>query len=434
MTRTPRPPRPLRRRALLLAGLAGGAALGAAALRPAVTGAPHSPAFAALARALHADGLAWPTLVIDRARLRRNAERLAAHVRGRLGLRLVNKSLPALGLLDVAAAVTGTARQMVFSLPYLDLIARERPGSDVLLGKPLPAAAAARWLATRPDSGFDPTRQLQWLVDTPARLAQYRELAQAQRQRLRVAIEIDVGLHRGGVPDAAALRPLLAMLAESPWLAWSGFMGYDAHSQKIPDIGDARAAEHGRVLQRYAAFVAEVAASPLASAQAAATFNTGGSPTFRLHDGASSPNEVAVGSALLKPADFDTELLATFEPALFIATPVLKVGEFLAPSGVQALGRLLAAWDRNATTAHYIHGGHWLAQPVSPPGLSPSALIGPSSNQQLLLGSGAQGLRPDDWVFFRPSQSEAVLTQFGDIAVVEDGRVVDRWAPFPPAG
>ena len=64
-------------------------------------------------------------------------------------------------------------------------------------------------------------------------------------------------------------------------------------------------------------------------------------------------------------------------------------------------------------------------------GLQASALIGVSSNQQLYLGSGRQGLQPDDLVFFRPTQSESVLQQFGDIAVVEGDRVVAMWPVFP---
>lgn len=417
----------------MLAGLAGSALVAGGVLRPSAQGAPHTPYFASLAQALQSAGRAWPTLVIDRAKLAANAARLREHVQGRMGLRLVNKSLPSLGLLDLVSKLTDTNRQMVFSLAYLDLLARERPQSDVLLGKPLPAKAAAQWLAAGAPSGFDPSRQLQWLVDTPERLAQYRDLARAQRQKLRINIEIDMGLHRGGVPSAELLRPMLAMLAEEPLLQWSGFMGYDAHSQKIPDVLGSRAQEHQRVLARYAAFKAEVAASPLAAQLSGATLNTGGSPTFRLHDGSGSANEVAVGSALVKPSDFDTDLLTGFEPAVYIATPVLKAREFLAPSGVEGVGKLLKAWDPNAQTAFYIHGGHWMAQPVSPAGLSASGLIGASSNQQLYLGSGRQGLKPDDWVFFRPNQSEAVLQQFGDILLVEGDQVVDSWAPFPAA-
>jgi D-serine deaminase-like pyridoxal phosphate-dependent protein len=80
--------------------------------------------------------------------------------------------------------------------------------------------------------------------------------------------------------------------------------------------------------------------------------------------------------------------------------------------------------------AFFIHGGHWLAQPESPPGLEFNAIFGRSSNQEMLNGSHSVALRPDDYVFFRPTQSEAVLFQFGDLLVYEGGHIVESWPTF----
>ncbi len=421
-----------RRQWLGLTALAGGAT--ALALKPAETGAPHGAFFSRLSQALRQAGLNQPTLVIDRERLHANARQVRANLDQGLALRLVNKSLPSLPLLDELAGLTGTHRQMVFNLPYLRLLAEQRPDSDVLLGKPFPVAAAAQLLSEPPRSGFEVSRQVQWLVDSPARLAQYRDLARGQRVALRINLEIDVGLHRGGVPDEATLQQVIALLREEPLLRWSGLMGYDAHTQKIPDIAGSRARAHEHVLSTYRERFTALQGSGLSPVDGALTLNTGGSPTYRLHRAGGPANEVAVGSALVKPIDFDTPLLADLQPAAWIATPVLKVQGFRAPDGVQALGRLAQGWDPNQRTAHFIHGGHWLALPESPEGLQASGLIGPSSNQQLFLGSGRQGLQPDDLVFFRPTQSEAVLQQFGDIAVVEGDRVVAMWPTFPARG
>jgi D-serine deaminase-like pyridoxal phosphate-dependent protein len=49
----------------------------------------------------------------------------------------------------------------------------------------------------------------------------------------------------------------------------------------------------------------------------------------------------------------------------------------------------------------------------------------------MLNGSRSVPLRPDDFVFFRPTQSEAVFLQFGDLLVYEDGRITERWPTFP---
>ena len=420
-----------RRHFIAGAGLA--AVGGAVVLRPADRGQPYEPYFAQLARALKAAGIGTPTMVIDRSRLQANAEQVRAHVqRSQMQLRLVNKSLPCLPLLDALATLTGTQRQMVFNLPYLQQTCQQRPDSQILLGKPLPAAAAARFYASPPTSGFDASHQMQWLIDTPERLKQYRDLARAQGQTMLINIEIDVGLHRGGVPSTEVLKEMIQLLIDEPLLRWSGLMGYDAHTEKIPTIGSLRdnARAHAKhVYQQYFEFMQS---SPVGARldRRALTLNTAGSPTFRLHDGSGAANEVAVGSAMVKPTDFDTPLLSALQPAAFIATPVLKSGPFIAPNGVEALSALATRWDVNQRHAVFIYGGHWLAQPVAPAGLSPSGLIGLSSNQQILLGSGAQGLRPDDFVFMRPTQSEAVLQQFGDIAVYDEGRITEMWPVF----
>lgn len=402
-----------------------------AAVRPGEHGAQHDTYFQGLQAALRQAGVGSPTLVIDRERLQANAQQVMHNIGGRMQLRLVNKSLPCLPLLDALMQLTGSQRQMVFSLPYLQLLTQQRPKVDVLLGKPLPVAAAAQFYARRAASSFDPSQQLQWLVDTPQRLQQYRDLARAQKQAMRINIEIDVGLHRGGVADEAALQAMIQLLQSEPLLQWSGLMGYDPHTEKIPDLPGVRQQARDQAKTVYQRMNDIMQASRLAKPAGQLTLNTAGSPTYRLHDGTGAANEVSIGSAMVKPTDFDTPLLSDLTAACFIATPVIKSGPFQAPDGVEWIGKLAKLWDANQRHGVYIYGGHWLAQPVSPAGLAPSGLIGPSSNQQLLLGSGQQALQPDDFVFMRPTQSEAVLQQFGDIAVYSQGRITEWWPVFP---
>ena len=162
------------------------------------------------------------------------------------------------------------------------------------------------------------------------------------------------------------------------------------------------------------------------------TLNTAGSPTFRLHDGKGVANEVSVGSAAVLPSDFEKPLLADLQAAAFIATPVLKVmPAFRMPVGATWLSCLAQAWDSNQAQAFAVHGGHWLAKPVSPPGVAESGLFGHSSNQQMMVASSRVQLRPDDHVFFRPQQSEAVFLQFGDIVVYDGERISARWPVLP---
>ncbi len=415
----------IKRRTLLSAIGAGLLGAGALTLHPRQRGAPHGAYFARLSNALRAAGIATPTMVIDRDRLLANARQVRRNIDPRMQLRLVAKSLPCLPLLDDLVDRMHTRRLMVFNLPYLQQLAGQRPELDLLLGKPLPVAAASAFYTGFKGGAFDPARQLQWLVDSPQRLAQYRDLARQRQLQLRVNIEIDVGLHRGGVASAETLQQMLAIFQSEPRLQWSGMMGYDAHLSKLPDLPGVRAgalADAKRIYQEYAALATRTLQP------AGLILNAGGSPTYRLHDGSATANEVALGSALLKPGDFEIDALADLAPAAFIATPVLKAPpQFQMPDGVEWIGTLARTWDVNQRRVYFIYGGNWLADPVSPAGIAASGLYGTSSNQQALLGSGAQQLQVDDFIFFRPRLSEAVLQQFGDIAVMEAGRITQRW-------
>lgn len=414
----------------------GAAAVAALALRPSERGAPHGAYFAALAQALRRSGRATdavtPVLVLDRDRLLANLRHVLAAKAVRTPLRVVAKSLPSLPLLELIAREAQTTRQMLFNLPYLLRQAAEMPSYDLLLGKPLPVGAAQAFYQQHARGAFVPERQLQWLIDTPERLAEYRQLARALGQPLRVNLEIDVGLHRGGFASAEALGTALALLREEPLLQFSGMMGYDPHVTEIPDLPGARSHAEAHAKAVYAAYKAQaLAALPPAQADTL-TWNAAGSPTFHLHDGSGAANEVSVGSAFVKPSEFDLPHLAACEGACFIATPVLKSGAFELPTGVEWLGGLAKTWDRNQRHGVFLYGGQWRADPVSPPGLAESGLWGLSPNQQLLAGSGLQNLAPGDTVFLRPYKSEAMLQQFGDIVVVAGGEVVEHWPVLPP--
>lgn len=405
--------------------------LGAAALlRPSDRGAPHSPYFRALAAALDDAGIGQPTLVVDKKRFEDNLHAIRSRVPAVLPLRVVVKSLPSAALVDTACRVWSTERTMLFNGPQIVRVAQARPEARVLLGKPL-SVRVARQVLDATAGKLDPQR-IEWLVDTPEHLAQYRELARGRHAPMRLNFEIDVGLHRGGVEDADTLARMFALLREEPLLQWSGFMGYDAHTAGIPDLPGLRARAMEQVHARYDAMVAVARAhAGVPVDRGALTFNSGGSHTLHLHDGKRSPNEISVGSASVLPTDFEVPEQAELQAASFIATPVLKtLGGFRLPWGVEWIGRAAAAWDPNQAEALAVHGGNWLATPVSPPGVAPSGLFGPSSNQQVMTAPHSAGLKADGWVFWRPRQSEAVFLQFGDIAVYEDRAISGRWPVF----
>ncbi|MCC6926453.1 alanine racemase [Novosphingobium sp.] len=406
--------------------IAGGGALALAGIgtmlaRPAERGGMHEAYFAGLSAALKRAGLMRPTLVIDRGRLAANVAAVRKSVDGaKLPLRVVAKSLPLPRLLDAIMTGMGSQRLMVFSADMLLQLFALHPEADYLMGKPLPVSEFVRVA----ELDGPAAARVQWLIDTPERLAQYAAAAQARGIALRVNFEIDVGLHRGGFADPQALAATVRQ-AQAAKVEVAGLMGYEPHVPKMPSPDKAHAAAQ-------AAYTAAIEVLKGAGLDPATlTLNSAGSPTFRRHCQGTAANEVSVGSAFVKPGDFDLDDLADLLPASFIATPVIKASADQALPGVEALSGAMHWWDRNTQRGFFIHGGHWLAKPVSPPGLQYSKLFGRSSNQELLTGSKLVQLRPDDHVFLRPDQSEALFLQFGEIAVYDGHGIAELWPTLP---
>jgi D-serine deaminase-like pyridoxal phosphate-dependent protein len=424
-----------RRRRLLLGAAIAAPIAAIVAAKPRARSGAHDDYFRALQSALADAGLMRPTLVIDRARLDHNLAQLKANLPADFAYRIVAKSLPSLPLIETVRAATGTDRLMVFHQPFLNLVAGRMPDARVLLGKPMPVGAAQRFFAHHRSADFDPSAQIEWLVDTPTRIAEYAQLARARANEglgpLRVNFEIDVGLHRGGFRDAAAVAEALRAVQGEPALQFSGLMGYEAHASKMPGfLGGPRGALD-RAMQRYTEAVSAARESLGTGFDAKAlTLNAGGSSTYSMYDGSEPCNELAMGSGLVMPTDFDVPSLAAHQPACFIATPVLKALDRTEIAGIESLTGLFRAWDPNTARAFFLYGGYWLADPVSPTGLQRNPIWGHSTNQDLYNGSTDVELAVGDHVFLRPHQSEFVFLQFGDIAVYDRGRITDSWPVF----
>ncbi|MEI9405486.1 alanine racemase [Mesorhizobium argentiipisi] len=372
--------------------------------------------FAALADALMAAEIFRPCLVLDRDRLDGNVALVKQRLAPGLDVRLVDKSLPCMPLLSHIAKALGTNRFMTFHPPVTQAVLHAFSEGDLLYGKPMPMGAAKAAL-TRGGAGW--WSRVCWLIDTPERLAEYGALAAALDTELRFAFEVDVGLHRGGFRDPAEINALTLPKG----LLCDGIMAYEAHAPEIPGLFGGAA----KALKQASAKVADFAAA--LDPDQRRILNIGGSKTALLHGGGVA-NEVSIGSAFVLPKDFDTPGLEGFQPAAFIATPILKALDPMLP-GPSAVSRALQGLGLFPRKGCYLYGGKWMAEPVFPEGMKPNGLMGLSSNQQFMgLPAGAD-VKPGDYAFLRPTQSEAVLQHFGAIAVFSAGSIVEFWPVLP---
>jgi D-serine deaminase-like pyridoxal phosphate-dependent protein len=417
-----------RRRFLLAsAGLAVAAGGGALLWKPTDTSRPHDAYFSALNELLKRDGPGHPVMLVDRARLHHNIDLIKGAVGPDKTYRIVVKSLPSIPLLRDAMQRASTRALMVFHQPFLNAVAAAFPDADVLIGKPMPVNAVRafyRQHRVQAAGSFDPARQVQWLVDTHERLEQYRALATELGVRMRINAELDVGLHRGGFDSPAALQPLLDTVAAHPGqFEFAGLMGYEPHLTGATELAAPSVQE---VLGRYRAAIEAVRAAGHDPERL--TLNGAGSHTLGLYGADRTMNDLSAGSGLVKPTDFDTALLADNLPALFIAAPILKRYDELRAPVPELATDLMRWWDPNRQRLYFIYGGYWKARYVSPSGV-PEALYH-STNQEPLSTSVSVDLQPDDLVFLRPTQSAHVMLQFGDLLVVDEATIVDRWPVF----
>ncbi|SHG77259.1 alanine racemase [Ferrimonas marina] len=376
--------------------------------------------FPQLQQALEQSGRAEPSLVIDLAALDHNLALVRDKLAGQ-GIRLVVKSLPSIPLLRYCLEALQTDRLMAFHRPFVSQVLTELPHCRVMMGKPLPRAAVAQLLGAHGQRAAD---QVQWLVDSPQRLEELGQLAQDSQHKLKLAVEINVGMERGGLDSPRQLVTLAQRIQAHPWLELSGVMGYDAHVAKAP-LGRRQAASD-RAKARYLAFLSALTNQAEGPTPQQLDCNGAGSPTLPYHRAQTPVNDVSLGSLLLKPCDFDLPDLAEFLPAAYIATPILKR---LPGVRLPFLGRL----SRKRDTL-FLYGGRWMAQPVWPEGMAENRLYGLSSNQQMMTVPQQCPAQIDDWAFFRPTQSEAVLLQFGDLLAVREHQVVMQWPPLQQQG
>lgn len=376
-------------------------------IKPKDNGAAYTSYFKSLNAELKQHGPGKPIVLIDLDRLDSNLKLLKQKIKPPLSYRVVVKSLPSIDLLKYIVDATGSKRLMVFHSGDIVMLLNdpEFQKFDILLGKPMPIAALENIYSKTKKENF---QNVQWLVDTSDRAKQYLEFAKQKELKLRLNLEIDIGLHRGGFSKPEGSLAVLELLHTNPKnLELSGYMGYEPHVASVPVIfGDKISAMESSLqnsLEKYSDFIKLGKEKFPNLFRKELVFNGGGSKTYSFYQ--KNPgvvNDVSLGSALVKPTDFDVESLEEHSPAVYIATPVLKQLEGTQIPFLESLSFLFPIWNPNQELTYFIYGGAFSAKKESPKGLEDNSLFGISTNQSILNGSRATSLEPDDHVFSDP--------------------------------
>lgn len=393
----------------------------------------HNAYFENLQSELKQHGPGHPVMVLDLDILDKNIAHSATYFKDK-GYRLVVKSLPSTPMLKYISEKLNTNRYMVFHRPFLNIMINEFPDADILLGKPFPTRALDEFFNDLPESADAQTEcnKIQWLIDTHTRCEQYLAQAKARNLTFKISLEIDIGLHRGGFPTPMAMRDTLHLIQQNPeHLEFGGFMGYEAHIASTP-LGTTARIERTRkqCMVRYQAFKAFVKTEFSDLYNDHLVFNSAGTQTYQLYKGDTTINDMCSSSGLVRPTDFDLSTHTGIDPALFIATPVIKKLNGTTIPFMEAFAPLLSKLLPSWRSSVFIYGGYWKSKPESPNGLKTNGIYGRSSNQEIMTLPNHGALDVDDYVFLRPTQSESVMLQFMDILLVRDGKLCGRWIPF----
>ncbi len=193
-----------------------------------------TPASGAVAAPIHTDALAalaTPCLIVDVAALTRNLRRAANHVAGtRVKLRthfkahkctaLLRRQLEAGGCSGVTCATAAEA-----------LVLAEADFDDILVANQIVDRHALATLAAAAGRAH-----VTVAVDSHVHVGLLQRLAAKEGVDLDVLIEVDVGLHRGGLPPRSAdLLSLAVAVAHAPGLSFAGLQGYEGHAVFVAD-------------------------------------------------------------------------------------------------------------------------------------------------------------------------------------------------------
>ncbi len=358
-------------------------------------------------------------------------------------LRLVAKSLPSIRLLEYMMVTACTNRVMAFSEGMVcDLLCHFGTNVDILLGRPATVEAAARTFATL-ETGFsgnsNPAASVRWLLDTAERAAEFRDFADQRGGAVRVAVELDVGLRRGGAIDEAELLAILSIIDDSSQLRFTGFMGYDGHVPFAPTGADPDR-EFTSVQRRYADFVRAGSDAFPTLFEGPLVHNSGGSRTYeRYTDELESPvDEVAMGSAFFYPFNFADLPNKELRRATFLASPVLKRIDPAEIPFAPGLLPAMAEGDPNLEVSFHVVGGGFPGEQVYPDGLIENTVVPGAdgvnnllSNQAQWLGSRQVPLEVGDFVFYHPWEGDG-MRWLSRLDVFRAGELIDQWSTFQP--
>ena len=154
-------------------------------------------------------------------------------------------------------------------------------------------------------------------VDSIENLAELDTAFTRANKRLRVAIEVNIGMNRAGVEPGAPVVAFAREIASRPGLRFVGVAGWESQATTIADP-----AEKQRTVRDAVAALTASARACAAAGHGVAIVSCGGTGTFPYCAQQPGVTEVQVGGAIFSDMHYLTHYHVDFAPALVVLTTV----------------------------------------------------------------------------------------------------------------
>ena len=154
-------------------------------------------------------------------------------------------------------------------------------------------------------------------VDCVANLDELSAAAHAQQKRLDVVIEVDIGMHRAGVPPGAQVVALAAEIARRPGVRFVGVTGWESLATRIADP-----VEKERTIVEAIGQLTTSARACVDAGHAVSIVSCGGTGTFPYCAQQPGVTEVQTGGAIFSDIHYRTHFHVHFPYALTVLATV----------------------------------------------------------------------------------------------------------------
>ena len=341
-----------------------------------------------------------PALLLDLDAFNHNVARMAAFFadkRANLRPHAKTHKCPQIALRQLEAGAIGITCAKVGEAEVMAAAG----GSDILIANQVAGRAKIERL-----SDLAGRCDLMVAVDDPANIDDLAAACAAKRVRLRVLVEVDIGMRRGGGRPGRPALGLAREIAATASLHFAGLMGYEGHlvllQGAVERAGQVRAAvallESTRQLIEAAGLPVEIVSG-------------GGTGTYDVTGSLPPMTEIQAGSYVFMDSTYRA-VRTEFKPALSLLSTVVSrpVPERLVTDAGLKVLTTEFGWpqplDLPQASVHYLSEEHGVLN---------------------LAPADAVNLRPGDTLRFLPSHCCTTTNLHDRLFVIQNDTVVDIW-------